>query len=70
MAERSRAQIVLYEAIVLLVGLLCGIPFGVGVGNGWSEEAVRAWRVAHSGGVTVGLMIRGAYAALQEAKRA
>lgn len=70
MSERSRAQILLHGAIVLLVGLLCGIPFGVGVGNAWSEDAVRAWRVAHSGGVTVGLIIRGAYAAPQEAKRA
>ncbi len=57
MAERRRAQVLLHGAIVLLVGLLCGIPFGVGVGNAWSEEAVRAWRVAHSGGVTVGLML-------------
>ena len=47
----------MHGAIVLLVGLLCGIPFGVGVGNAWSEDAVRACRVAHSGGVTVGLML-------------
>ncbi len=57
MAERRRAQVLLHGAIVLLVGLLCGIPFGVGVGNAWSEEAVRAWRVAHSGEVTVGFML-------------
>ncbi|MBI4317543.1 MAG: hypothetical protein HY675_03555 [Chloroflexi bacterium] len=57
MAERRRTQILLHGAIVLLVGLLCGIPFGVGVGRAWSEEAVRAWRVAHSEGVTVGLML-------------
>ena len=47
----------MYEAIALLVGLLCGIPFGVGLASAWTHEAVRALRVAHSGGVTVGLML-------------
>ncbi len=57
MSEPLQMQIVLHGAIVLVVGLLCGIPFGVAVGSTWGDEAVRAWRVAHSGGVTVGLML-------------
>lgn len=50
---RLRAHIVLHGAIVVLIGLLYGIPFGMAVG----EEAVRSWRVAHSGVVTAGLML-------------
>lgn len=57
MSDPLQKQILLHGAIVLFVGLLCGIPFGAAVGNAWGEEAVRAWRVAHSGGVTVGLML-------------
>ena len=64
MTERSQMQILLHGAIILLVGLLCGIPFGVAVGSAWGDEAVRAWRVAHSGGVTVGLMLIAIGAAL------
>jgi hypothetical protein len=56
-SERIQMQIVLHGAIVLLVGLLCGIPFGVAVGSIWDDKAVLAWRVAHSGGVAVGLML-------------
>lgn len=57
MRERIQLQTLFHGAIVLFVGLLCGIPFGAAVGNAWGDEAVRAWRVAHSGGVTVGLML-------------
>ncbi len=57
MSERIEMQILLHGAIVLFVGLLCGILFGAAVGNGRGDETVRAWRVAHSGGVTVGLML-------------
>ena len=57
MSEPLQMQILLHGAIVLFVGLLCGIPFGAAVGSTWGDEAVRAWRVAHSGGVTVGLML-------------
>ncbi len=57
MAERSQMQIVLHGAIVLFIGLLGGIPFVLAVGNDWGAEAVRAWRVAHSGGVVLGLML-------------
>ncbi len=57
MSEPLQMQIVLHGAVVLFVGLLCGIPFGAAVGNASGDDAARAWRVAHSGGVTVGLML-------------
>jgi hypothetical protein len=50
-------QMLFHGAIVLFLGLLFGLPFGVALTAGWGDEAVRAWRVAHSGSVTVGLMV-------------
>jgi|SRR5688500_1570039 len=41
--------LLLNGAIVLLVGLLCGIPLGRAILKGASDGSIRAWRVAHSG---------------------
>jgi hypothetical protein len=41
--------LLLHGGIVLLVGLLCGFPFGRAIVRGAPEGTVRAWRVAHSG---------------------
>jgi len=57
LGDRGQTQLLLHGAIVLFIGLLCGIPFAVAAGNAWGEEAVRAWRVAHTGGAAVGLML-------------
>jgi hypothetical protein len=56
--------------IVLLVGNLCGIPFGLAIRQGKSEDIVRAWRVAHSGITSGGAVIIGvgaAFSAMQAA---
>ena len=45
----SPLWLMLHGGIVLLVGNLAGIPFGRAIVWRRSEEAVRAWRVAHSG---------------------
>ena len=42
-------QLLLHGAIVLLVGLLTGIPYGKAITSKKDENIVRAWRVAHSG---------------------
>lgn len=42
-------QLILHGGIILLLGLLSGVPFGRAIFQGKSEAAVRAWRVAHSG---------------------
>jgi hypothetical protein len=54
-----------HGAIVLFMGLLFGLPFGIGVTAGWGEESVQAWRVAHAGMVTVGLLLIAIGAALR-----
>jgi hypothetical protein len=46
-------QLILHGGIILLVGLLSGIPFGRAVVHGKPEATVRGWRVAHSG-ITLG----------------
>ncbi|HYW18937.1 MAG TPA: hypothetical protein VE956_06390 [Nodularia sp. (in: cyanobacteria)] len=42
-------QLTLHGAIVILVGLLAGIPYGVAINKKQDENVIRAWRVAHSG---------------------
>jgi hypothetical protein len=48
---------VFHGAVVLLLGLLSGLPFGRSLVAGWSDEAVRSWRVAHAGLVALGLLL-------------
>ena len=42
-------QLLFHGAIVILVGLLSGIPYGSSITQKKDESVVRAWRVAHSG---------------------
>jgi hypothetical protein len=42
-------QLILHGGVILLLGLLSGVPFGRAIVHVKSEAAVRAWRVAHSG---------------------
>jgi hypothetical protein len=55
--KRAQLQILLHGLIVLLVGLLCGIPYGRAINHDWGAEAVRGWRVAHFGLVVGGLSL-------------
>lgn len=48
---------VLHGAIALLIGLVCGIPFAMATIRDWGGDAVRAWQVAHVGGVTIGVAL-------------
>jgi hypothetical protein len=57
MNDRSQIQIILHGAILLFAGLVCGVPFAVAAGHAWGEEPVRAWRVAHTGAVTIGVAL-------------
>lgn len=54
-----------HGAIVVFMGLLFGLPFGVALTAGWGEESMRAWRVAHAGMVAVGLLLIAIGAALR-----
>ena len=55
--KRAQLHILLHGLVVLLVGLLCGVPYGRAITHDWGEEAVRAWRVAHFGLVVGGIWL-------------
>ncbi|MGD1898887.1 MAG: hypothetical protein ACFB16_18280 [Phormidesmis sp.] len=48
------ARYLLFNAsVVLLIGLLCGVPYGMAITQKKSENTVRAWKLAH-GALSVG----------------
>lgn len=57
MSERMQMHAILHGAVVLLIGNLCGILYADTIGRSLAEDVVRAWRVAHTGGVTGGLSL-------------
>jgi hypothetical protein len=64
MSDRRQHRVILHGAIVLMIGLLCGLPFGSVAARAAGDDAARAWRVAHSGGTAVGVMLIAIAAAL------
>jgi hypothetical protein len=42
-------HLTLHGSIVLLIGLLSGVPYGTAITRKKSENIVRGWRVSHSG---------------------
>jgi len=57
MTERDQRCLVFHGAILLMAGNLAGLPFAWAISDRWGEEAVRAWRVAHTGLTSAGLML-------------
>jgi len=45
--DTSSRQLVFHGAVVLLIGLLCGAPYGRAVNRNAPEHVVHSWRVAH-----------------------
>jgi hypothetical protein len=43
-----------HGSLLLLVGNLCGVPFGQAITRRKPDDVVRAWRVAHSGNTSGG----------------
>ncbi len=50
-------QLIFHGGVILLIGLLCGVPLGSAVVRRKPEETVRAWRVAHSSLVMGGILL-------------
>jgi hypothetical protein len=57
MTQRAATLLVFNGLLVLLVGLLAGAPFGAALVNGWGDEAVRAWKLAHLEGLQNGILL-------------
>jgi len=51
MPIRERLRVIVHGAIVLLVGLLCGLPTVP------EEEPMRLWHTAHEGLISIGIMM-------------
>jgi len=49
--------LLIHGSIVLIFGLLSGIPFWVAIIRGQDEEAIRPWRVAHTTLIACGLVM-------------
>jgi hypothetical protein len=61
--DSQARYLVFHSAVVLLAGLLVGVPYARAVRRSASDETLRAWRLAHST-LTVGPALTLAIAAL------
>lgn len=57
MTRRGAATLTLHGLVVLLLGLLCGAPYGAAIVGTWGDEPVRAWKLAHLEGVQNGILV-------------
>lgn len=46
--DTSARHLVLHGAIVLLIGLLCGAPYGHAINRNAPAHIIHSWRVAHA----------------------
>ncbi len=55
--ETPARYLLFHGSIVLLVGLLCGMPYGIAITRKQGDEVIRAWKLAHGalslGGTTM-----------------
>lgn len=65
MSAHSQVQMLFHGVIILFIGLVCGLPFGVAVARDRNDESVRSWRVAHTGVAGIGVMLIAIGAVLQ-----
>ena len=49
--------LLIHGTIVLLVGILAGIPFWIGIIRGGQSASIRGWRVEHASLIGCGLMM-------------
>lgn len=61
--DSSARYLAFHGAIVLLIGLLCGRPYGRAVNRGAPAHIVQSWRVAHAS-LPMGAMLMFTTAAL------
>ena len=61
--DMQARYLVFHSAVVLLAGLLVGVPYGRAVRRSASDETLRAWRLAHNT-LTVGPTLTLAIAAV------
>ena len=66
--ETPARYLLFHGSIVFLIGLLCGLPYGLAITRKWGDEAVRAWKLAHGSlslGATTMIAIAAVLSSLQ-----
>ena len=61
--ETAARYLLFHSSIVLLIGLLCGVPYGIAINKKQGDEAIRAWKLAH-GALSLGATTMIAMAAI------
>ena len=56
MTQRQIPQLVFHGLLLVLVGMLAGLPFQHAITSDWGAETARAWRVAHTSLIMVGIL--------------
>jgi hydroxylaminobenzene mutase len=57
MFQRDSRALGFHAAIIILLGMIAGIPFGISIVETRPEDIIRAWRTAHLLGVVNGLFV-------------
>jgi hypothetical protein len=65
MTERDQRLLVFHGAIILMAGNLVGIPMANAITSGAGEDVIRAWRVAHTGLASGGVLMLAVAAVLR-----
>ncbi len=57
MRDIDGQRLLFHGAVVLLIGLVAGLPLAAAITDGWGDESIHAWRVAHTGLVGGGVVL-------------
>ncbi len=57
MNPRNQIQLSLNGAVILLIGMIMGVPYAFALNGSWGDEATRAWHVAHTGVAALGVTL-------------
>lgn len=61
--EAAARNLVFHGVIVLIIGLMCGMPYGKAINRKAAEATVQAWRLAHQA-IPIGAILMFAVAAV------
>ena len=64
--EPSARHLAFHGAIVLLIGLLCGSPYGRAINRGAPAHIIQSWRVAHASLPMAGILMLAVAALLSQ----
>jgi hypothetical protein len=57
MSNQQRAQLLFHGTVILLGGMLTGLPLGVAIADGARPETIHLWAVTHASLVSAGILL-------------